>query len=72
MSTLLNWFKSSFKPKQDISFDDKIKELKYRMQKLNHEMDRQLKRRECEGFSAYISIQNEELVTTKEDHWLVG
>ncbi|EAC3775843.1 hypothetical protein JH63_14785 [Listeria monocytogenes] len=72
MDTIKKWFKQGLKPKKDTHFEDKMCDLKNRMQKLNQEMENQLQRRECEGFAAYFLMQNEELVQTKEDHWLVG
>ncbi|WP_187997405.1 hypothetical protein [Listeria innocua] len=72
MDTILKWFNWGVKSTDEVVFEEKIAELNSRMRRVNEEIDIELKRRECEGFSAYISMQKENLMETKEDHWLIG
>ncbi|EHF2870088.1 TPA: hypothetical protein NR883_002748 [Listeria innocua] len=72
MDTILKWFNWGFKPIEKTPFEEKIEELNNRIRKINEEINEDLMKREYEGISAYFYKQNEDLVKTKEDHWLIG
>ncbi|MBC1572686.1 hypothetical protein HCJ25_13540 [Listeria sp. FSL L7-1426] len=72
MDTILKWFNWGFKSTDKTAFEEKVEELNDRMRKINEEINAELKKREYEGISAYLYKQKEDLVKTKEDHWLIG